>query len=126
MKDHTSGTVLRCVVAGWATLAVCTVLTAIQLYLGVGLLQLDETARIWAIVYLCAMGVNGMVSAAAPGFAARMRVFSLEMERTFHFAIPYMPNATWMAATTVVYAAVVIWFLVRRRDAFVRHGGAQL
>ena len=106
------------VLAGWSTLAVCTVLTAIQLYLGAGLLQLDEKARVWTIVYLSAIGANGLGVAAAPGYAWRMRAFAVEFQKYFHMDMPAMPNAWVLGMGSVAYAAIIIWFLVRKRGAF--------
>jgi hypothetical protein len=110
------------VVAGWTTLAVCTVLTAIQLYLGAGLLQLDESARVWTIVYLSAMGANGLATVAAPGYPARMRAFAGEFQKFFHMDMPLLPNAWLLGTASVAYVAILIWFLVRRRAAFAGRG----
>src|ERR1035437_5890783 len=107
------------VVAGWTTLAVYTLLTAIQLYLGAGLLQLDERARVWTIVYLCVTGANGLAIAAAPGSAGRMRTLSGEFyQKYFHMEMQQLPNAWLIGIASVVCVAVPIWFLVRRRGAF--------
>ena len=105
------------VVAGWTTLAVCTILTAIQLYLGAGLLQLDERARIWTIVYLCVIAANGL-AVVAPGYAGRMRAFAGEFQKFFHLEMPQLPNAWLIGIASMVWVAIPIWFLVRRRGAF--------
>jgi hypothetical protein len=112
---------LGMVVTGWTTLAACTVLTAVNLYLGAGLLQLDEKARVRTIVYLSVIGANGLAMAVAPGHDAAMRAFSLEFQAHFHVDMPQMtPNLRFLALTTTVWAALPIWFLVRRRAAFAR------
>jgi hypothetical protein len=105
------------VVAGWTTLAVCTLLTAVQLYLGAGLLQLDERARIWTIVYLCVIAANGL-AVVAPGYAGRMRAYAGEFQKYFHMEMPQLPNAWLLGMASVVWVAIPIWFLVRRRGAF--------
>jgi hypothetical protein len=110
------------VVTGWTTLAVCTALTAVQLYLGAGLLQLDERARVWTIVYFCAMGAHGLAPAVAPEYPARMREFAAEFQKFFHMEMPLLPNAWLLATASVAYAAILIWFLVRRRAAFADRG----
>ena len=114
------------VVDGWTTLAVCTVLTAIQLYLGAGLLQLDERARVWTIVYLSAMGANGLAMVAAPGYDVRMRALSGEFQDFFHLDVPAMPNAWLIGLASVAYAAILVWLLARRRGAFVRDAEREL
>jgi hypothetical protein len=107
------------VVAGWATLAVCTVLTGMNLYLGAGLLQLDEKARVGTIVYLSVMAAN-CLAMSAPGYDARMRAFGMAFQKYFRTDAPLMPNMRLFGMASVVYFAVPIWFLVRRRGAFVR------
>lgn len=109
------------VVTGWATLAACTVLTAVNLYLGSGLLQLDEKARLWTIVYFSVIGANGLAVAVAPGHDAAMRAFALQFQAYFHADMPQMtPNLWLLALTTVAWTGLLIWFLVRRRAAFAR------
>jgi len=109
-------------VTGWTTLAVCTVLTAIQLYLGAGLLQLDEKARVWSIYYLAAMGANGLGIAVAPGYVDRMRTFAAQFQGFSHMDMPAMPNAWLIGISSVAWVAVLVWFLVRRRAAFAGSG----
>jgi hypothetical protein len=107
------------VVSGWATLAACTVLTAVNLYLGAGLLELDEKARLWTIVYFSVIGANGLAVAVAPGHDAAMRAFALQFQGYFHADMPQMtPNLWFLAFSTVAWVALLIWFLVRRRAAF--------
>lgn len=106
------------VVAGWTTLAVCTALTAIQLYLGAGLLQLDEKARVGAIGYLCLMGANGVAMFAAPGYAGRMRTFAAAFHQYSHMDMPLMPSLWLFGIGNAAFFAIPIWFLVRRRAAF--------
>jgi hypothetical protein len=109
------------VVTGWTTLAVCTVLTAANLYLGAGLLQLDEQARSWSIVYFAAIGANGLAMAIAPGRDAAMRAFSLQFQSYFHMEMPLMtPNLWFLALTSAAWVVLPLWFLVRRRAAFAR------
>jgi len=107
------------VVTGWTTLAVCTILTAIQLYLGAGLLQLDERARVWTIVFLCGIAGNGLAVAAAPGAAERLRTLAGEFsQKYFEMETPRFPNVWLIGITSVAVVAIPVWFLVRRRAAF--------
>jgi hypothetical protein len=52
---------------GWVAVVVYTIYTAVQIYLGAGLLQLDEGARVWSIVYFCFAGADGLSAAFLPG-----------------------------------------------------------
>lgn len=107
------------VVTGWTTLAACTVITAVNLYLGAGLLQLDEQARTWTIVYFAVIGANGLAVAVAPGHDIAMRAYALQFQTYFHIDMPELtPNLWFVALTTVAWVGLLIWFLVRRRDAF--------
>jgi hypothetical protein len=86
------------------------------------LLQLDESARVWTIVYLSAMGANGLATVVAPGYPARMRAFAGEFQKFFHMDMPLLPNAWLLGTASVAYVAILIWFLVRRRAAFAGRG----
>jgi hypothetical protein len=112
------------VISGWTSLIVCSALTAVQLYLGAGLLQLNERARVWTIAYLSAIAASGIVTAVTPGFPARMHAFNIALQKTFHLqngagvSIAAMPNGAWLALISVAYAAILVWLLMRRREAF--------
>jgi hypothetical protein len=108
------------VVTGWTAMALYSAYTAIQVYLGSGLLQLDERARIWAIVYFVAGAANTLVLIAGPGFADRMRDLRGRFENVFNRDVAVFPGGAGMALAIAAVAAVPIWFLVRRRAAFVR------
>ena len=60
------------IVTGWSAVAVYTALIAIDIYLGAGLLRLHERARLWSIVYFCAVAANSVVSLARPGIMQQM------------------------------------------------------
>jgi hypothetical protein len=57
---------------------------------------------------------------AAPGYDARMRAFAVAFQKYLDTDAPLMPNMRLFGAVSLVYFAVPIWFLVRRRGAFVR------
>jgi len=102
------------VAAGWEARALYTLYTAVQVYLGAGLLQLDEKARVWSIVFLCLAGVNGAVFLAQPGFADR-----IQLPELFQNVAPaFLPMVWLLGWACLVSVAVPIWFLVRRRSAF--------
>jgi len=108
------------VATGWAAMGIYTVYTAVGIYLGTGLLQLQKPARIGAIVFVLFNAANSVVSIAMPGLAGRMQVFQDVLPRAFQTpqAIPPQ-NGFWIFGVTgVLFTAVPIWFLVRRRSAF--------
>jgi hypothetical protein len=109
------------VALGWAAVAIDFVFVAVQIYLGTGLLQLDENARVWSIIYFCFIAANTVVTAVMPGFAARMdRVMAAMphwMQSQSAMQIPW-DRLPWLSVAGVAIVAVPIWFLVRRRSAF--------
>ena len=108
------------VVTGWAAVAVCTALIAIDIYLGAGLLRLHERARVWSIVYFSAVAANSVVSVALPGFADRTQQMLRAMPGFFPTGagLPQL-NETWVFGLIGAAAcALPVWFLVRRRAAF--------
>jgi len=103
---------------GWLKLAVCAAYIAVGIYLGIGLLRLREQARLWSIVYFCALAANTVVSLARPGIMQQM-----QRAMPAFFPAAAMPQLERMWVYGLIGAAacaVPIWFLVRRRAAF-RH-----
>lgn len=106
---------------GWSALAVYTGFTAVQIYLGAGLLQLQEEARVWSIAYFCVAGANVAVTVALPDFAGRMQDMFSALPGFLRLGPP--PPLEGTGRLMLISAAVVavpIWFLVRRRAAFVK------
>ena len=104
------------IVTGWSTVALCTALVAIDIYLGAGLLRLHERARLWSIVYFCAGAANSLATAARPGFMGQMQ---RAMPGLFPAAAMPQLDAMWVYGLIGAAAcSVPIWFLVRRRSAF--------
>jgi hypothetical protein len=105
---------------GWAALGVYTAFAAVNLYLGSGLLQLQEPARIGSIVYFAIVGLNGAVTFLLPGFDGRMRAMQEAFPRFLRWSQQQsLPIEGWgFALIGTVFSAVPIWFLVRRRAAF--------
>lgn len=104
-------------VSGWAAAAVYSLYTAAQIYLGSGLLELDNTARAWSIAFFGAAAANGAALAMNPGMREKGQELALQLEGYSRAEIPNIGILWWVAAAT---AAVPIWFLVRRRSAFGR------
>jgi hypothetical protein len=111
------------VLTGWMALALYTLFTAVSLYLGTGLLHLQETARGASVVFFLIVAANLVVSALLPDFPGRMNTMldalpgflrwsrdqPMPLDSIWRFQLMYAP-----------IAAVPIWFLVRRRAAFGR------
>jgi hypothetical protein len=108
------------VVGGWGALAVYTLYTAAQIYLGTGLLQLQDRARLWSIVYFAAVALNGVIFLVLPDFTGRLREIRSSYPRFMHTQ-PELPHfsAVWpFLPVVILLVSVPIWFLVRRRSAF--------
>jgi hypothetical protein len=104
------------IVTGWSAVAAYTVLVAIDIYLGAGLLRLRERARLWSIVYFCAGAANSLATAARPGFMGQMQ---RAMPGLFPAAAMPQLDAMWVYGLIGAAAcSVPIWFLVSRRAAF--------
>jgi len=104
---------------GGAALAVYAVFAAVQSYCGVGLLRLQETARLATIGYICFTTPSGVVSLISPGYTEMLRQIETTMPRLFPAGAPTaVPGALWATFLTAAFWAVFIFFLVRARSAF--------
>jgi hypothetical protein len=115
------GMLFGAIITGWAALAVYTAFTAVNIYLGTGLLQLQEPARLGAIVYFVIVAANSVVTVLLPDFAGRMRLLQDAFPRFLRWSQqqPVPLDGSWgFALIGALIAAVPIWFLVRRRAAF--------
>lgn len=114
------GMLFGVLVTGWAALGVYTAFAAVSLYLGTGLLQLQEPARIGAIVYFAIVAANGVVTFLLPDLPGRMRMMQEAFPQFLRWSQPQpLPVQGWaLALLGTAFAAVPIWFLVRRRAAF--------
>jgi hypothetical protein len=119
--------VFGAVITGWGGPAVYAVFAGAQLLLGLGLLRLRELARVGTIAFFCFMALNCAFILTPPGFAARMQILQREMPKLFPAGVPtQMPQPGWLFALMwIAFAAIPIWFLVRRRAAFVKSAAAQ-
>ena len=115
------------VITGWGGLIVYTIFAAAQIYLGTGLLHLQEPARIGTIGYFCLTALSSLLNVAPPGLAAKMETLQRAMPKFFpNGATATMPQPGWVFALMgVAIAAVPVWFLVRQRAAFVRSAAAE-
>ena len=111
------------VLTGWATLALYAPCAVAQIYLGTGLLRLQERARVGTIGYLCFGAVNTTVSLVRPGYAEMMRQLQIAQPNFFPVgAATPMAGPIWLfALLAAAFCAVPIFFLVRRAPAFARN-----
>lgn len=124
------------VLTGWPanTLYVC--FTAVNLYLGIGLLRLEPTARITAIAYFLFQFVNLSMFYLAPGAQTRMRILMEKQQSMFPWAQawqgqnPYQVDlkafvilGTFGALVGVV---VPLYFLITRKSAFDRASAVEM
>src|ERR1039457_4325073 len=119
--------VFGAVITGWGGLAVYTLFAGAQIYRGTGLLRLREQARLGTIGYFCLMALNSAITMGLPGYAAKMQIAMREMPKLFPADVPpQVPQPGWLFVLIgIAFAAVPIWFLVRRRAAFVKFAAAQ-
>jgi hypothetical protein len=108
------------ILTAWSAVAVYTALTAVVIYLGAGLLRLREPARLWSIVYFCAVAANSLITVVRPGFTDRVQQIERSMPAFFPAAaaMPQLDKMWVFGLIGAAACAVPIWFLVRRRDAF--------
>ena len=116
--------VFGAVVTGWGGFAVYTIFAGTQIFLGMGLLHLREYSRLGAIGYFCLTALSSVLT--VPGFAGKMQVLQREMPKFFPADVPMQyPQPAWVFALMgMAFAAIPVWFLVRRRAAFVKRAPA--
>lgn len=119
--------VFGAVITGWGGQAVYAIFAAVQILLGAGLLRLREPARVGAIGYFCFTALNSVLTFTPPGLAAKMQIVQREMPwRLPAGASAQMPQPGWVFVLLgIAFAAVPVWFLARRREAFVKVADAQ-
>src|ERR1051326_7718012 len=81
------GLLFGAVLTGWVALAVYTALTAVNLYLGTGLLQLQEPARLGSIVYFSLVAANLVITMLLPDFSQRMLAMQAAFPRFLRWKI---------------------------------------
>jgi hypothetical protein len=107
---------------GWIAGVIYAFFGAISLYIGKGLLDLRERARIVAIAWSAFSFVHAGVVTLVPSLRQRMfesqRALTPNQPSPIPFDEGMMLNMIFAFAAIV--AAVTIWFLIRNRAAFVR------
>jgi hypothetical protein len=113
------------VITGFAATGVYSVFAAVQLYLGSGLLQLDDNARVGSVVFFVLCAANGLVSFAGPGHDERLRALETELHGFLRMEMPEWRGVWVSSIAGVVFVTVPIWFLIRRRAAFAGGGAGR-
>lgn len=104
---------------GWNAGLFYAVFGALQLYIGKGLLDLRERARILAIGWFGLSFVQLSVVTLVPSLRQRMFEFSQTMEPNQPNPIPFEGMVMYVVlAFGGIAAATAIWFLIRNRGAF--------
>jgi hypothetical protein len=107
---------------GWIAGVIYAVLAAISLYIGKGLLDLRERARVLAIGWFGFSVVHMSIVTLVPSLRQRMFELQRGLEQNQPNPIPFdqgmMTNV--ILAFTAILVASAIWFLIRNRAAFVR------
>jgi hypothetical protein len=107
---------------GWIAGVIYAVFAAISLYIGKGLLDLRERARVLAIGWFGFSVVHMSIVTLVPSLRQRMFELQRGLEQNQPNPIPFdqgmMTNV--ILAFAAIVAATAIWFLIRNRAAFVR------
>ena len=106
---------------GWSGALIYVMLGALQLYIGKGLLDLQERARILAIAWFALSFVHGSVVILVPSIRQRMLELPPTLEQNQPNPMLFEGTMMYLAlAFSAIVAGVAIWFLIRNRPAFVR------
>ncbi len=103
------------VFTGWIATTIYTACTALEIYLGAGLLAHDESARFGAIAYFGFLFANGVADAVRPGAAGRL-LESVPMAQ--RFPVLRESNLDVLAWAAAGLALPPLLVLVRRRREF--------
>jgi hypothetical protein len=106
---------------GWSAGLIYAIFGALQLYIGKGLLDLRERARVVAIGWFGLSFVQLSVVSLVPSLRQRMFEFPQTMEPNQPNPIPFEGMVMYVVlAFGGIAAGTAIWFLIRNRAAFVR------
>jgi hypothetical protein len=107
---------------GWIAVVIYAFFGALSLYIGKGLLDLRERARVLAIAWFGFGFVHSSVVTLVP--AARQRMFALQrtLEQNQPNPIPFDQGIFMFVilAFSAIVGVTAIWFLIRNRAAFAR------
>jgi hypothetical protein len=107
---------------GWIAGIIYAIFGALSLYIGKGLLELREEARILAIGWFAFSFLHSSVVALVPPLRERMLALQRGLEQNQPNPIPFDQGnlMSVIFASGAIMAALAIWFLIRNRAAFGR------
>ncbi len=108
---------------GWAARVFYLGFAACELWLGMGLLRLKSLSRVLAIAFFGFGIINGLLFAVLPGRTERLQDSLRSLPAAMRGAgdygtVPYTSPMGMIAGCLLL--AVPIWFLVARRQAFIK------
>jgi hypothetical protein len=117
--------VLGQIVTGWAATTVYILLGALSFYIGKGLLDLRERARVLAIGWFAVWFLHAFLVTLVPSLRHRL-MLHMVIPRDQQ-PLPFSPGALIDASLVAVAitATAVIWFLLQDRAAFLRAENAR-
>jgi hypothetical protein len=107
---------------GWIAGIIYALFGALSLYIGKGLLDLREEARILALGWFGFSFVHSSLVALVPPLRERLLELQRGLERNQPNPIPFDQGMLMnvIFASGAIVAALAIWFLIRNRAAFGR------
>ena len=108
--------------SGWASTLFYAGFAALQLYIGSGLLRLDERARVFAIWFYLLGTLNGLLLLLVPSVRARAAALSGELSMANGATPPFDPDVMlmWSAGLIIVAVLVQTWLLIKWKHVFTR------
>ena len=123
------------ILTGWPATAYFIAFLALHLYIGIGLLRLNSTARIVAIAYCCFVFASTAAFYLTPGGSSRMLNLMQRSEAMFPGIQPWQTQQTFVSYGTpfIVLGACVslatflvpLYFLITRKVAFEKAAAAR-
>jgi len=112
--------VFGAVVTGWGALGIYSLFTVVQIYLGTGILHLQEHARVGSIAYFSFGALNSLLTLLQPDLDGKMAILRREVPKLFPAgATMHLAQPHWVLGLMGMgFVAIPIWFLVQRRAAF--------
>ena len=125
---HPPAIFLTRVVTGWPATLYYVVLTALNGYIGIGLLRFKPVARKIAVGYFVAVFINSAIFYLAPGGRARLQGLMDAQQEMFpwlrawqgnpQFQIDLTPMLWFGGAVGLAFVLVPLYFLITRKRRF--------
>ena len=107
---------------GWSAGIFYSFFTAASVYIGKGLLELNERARVLAIWWFVLPLLHGILLSSVPSFRQRLLEAQQEATSQQSQAMPIDPGViiNIALAISLIMTAVAVWILMKNRPAFAR------